>query len=197
MSELGTPTDRARVDVVAELTGYRPLADASPADRAELAGLLRPDTARAGAVLIRRGDAAGSFLLLTAGSVRVEVRNDAAGRVCVVPAGSVVGEIALLRGTAHRATVTALTDVRFLAGDRQAFGQLLRIPGVGDRLVRAARQRVAAGVRPVPLSLHDGTTVEVRPVVPDDRRPVLEDSGRSSRDDALPAVLPGRVALGT
>lgn len=47
-------------------------------------------------------------------------------------------------------------------------------------MVRQARQRLAADLPPVPVRLHDGATVRLRPVVPDDRWSVLHNPGRAS-----------------
>ena len=95
-----------------------------------------------------------------------------------------MGGVGLLLGKAHRATVTALTDVHCLIGGRPAAVRLLGIQGVRDRVIRLARHRLAADLVPVPLRLRDGASVWLRPVVPDDGRAVLGHPGRSS-DETL------------
>lgn len=45
---------------------------------------------------------------------------------------------------------------------------MVAIPGVLASLVRTARQRLAAIVRPVPIRLRDGTQLTLRPVLPGD-----------------------------
>jgi RimJ/RimL family protein N-acetyltransferase len=131
---------------------------------------------------MRRGEAADRFLLLTDGSVRVLVGEEPAAKVYVVAEGSILGEIALLRDGRHGATVIAATDVRGLAGNRQALQVLLGIAGVRERLLTRARQRLATGVRPVPVSLVDGTTVWLRPVHPDDGARLVEAAALASRE---------------
>jgi hypothetical protein len=85
-----------------------------------------------------------------------------------------VGEMALLRGARRSATVSAQTDMRGLMGGRAAFARLLAIPGVLDKVVAKARQRLAAGMVPVPVTLRDGATVGLRPVYPGDRRWLMQ-----------------------
>jgi RimJ/RimL family protein N-acetyltransferase len=51
---------------------------------------------------------------------------------------------------------------------------------VGRRLVRQARQRRAADLAPVVVHLRDGSSVRLRPVLPDDAAAVLEHPERSS-----------------
>jgi RimJ/RimL family protein N-acetyltransferase len=155
-------------EAVADLAGFDLLTDAPRADLERLAGLMTPETAPAGAVLIRRGAAADRFLLLTAGVVEVVVAVEPAPKAYRAAAGSLLGEIAFLRHGRHSATVTALTEVRALTGDADALSHLLAVPGVRDRLLTRARQRLAAGLAPVPVSLVDGTPVGLRPVHPDD-----------------------------
>jgi hypothetical protein len=69
-----------------------------------------------------------------------------------------VGELALL-GRAHRATVTAQTEVHCLMGGRPAAVRLLGIRGARERVIRLARHRLAADLVPVPLRPRDGATV--------------------------------------
>ena len=45
---------------------------------------------------------------------------------------------------------------------------MLEIPGLMDRLVRTARQRLAAFVTPIPVQVGDGTELYLRPVPPGD-----------------------------
>ena len=83
--------------------------------------------------------------------------------------GSIVGEMALLRGTWRSATVTAVTETRGLKGGRAAFMRLLAIPGVLEKVVTTARQRLAADLVPVPITLRDGTAARLRPIFPGDQ----------------------------
>jgi protein lysine acetyltransferase len=167
-------------EVVADLAASDLFADAAPADLARLAEALTPVAEAAGTVLMRRGEPAHRFLLLTAGSVEVLVGEEIPTPYRVAP-GSILGEIALLRHGRHSARVTAATDVRGLVGDAVMLERLLAVPGVRNRLVTRARQRLAAGLRPVPVMLVDGTTVRLRPVHPEDGARLVEAAAAASR----------------
>ena len=159
-------TDLARCDV---------LTAATCADLESLAKLLTPFTAPAGTVLLRRGDVAEHFLLMTSGRARVAFGEEEEGaqRVTAVAEGSILGEMALLRGTRRSATITAITETRGLKGGRAAFTRLLAIPGVLEKVVATARQRLAADMVPVPVTLRDGTAAGLRPVYPGDQRELM------------------------
>ena len=126
--------------IVADLARCDVLAAATRADLESLAKLLIPCAAPAGTVLLRRGDVARHFLLLTSGRARVAVGEEAAQKVTVVAEGSILGEMALLRGTPRSATVTAMTETRCLKGGQAAFTRLLAIPGVLDKVMATARR---------------------------------------------------------
>lgn len=136
-----------------------------------LAANLQPIAAPAGRLLMRQGDQAVSFLLISSGSARVEhVGDDGVRIVEQVPAGTIVGEIALLRKVARTATVITAEPLTGWTGDEDAFARMLRIPGITARLVRTARQRLAALITPIPVGLRDGTQLMLRPVLPGDSR---------------------------
>ena len=151
------------------------------ADLESLAGFVMPFAAPAGTVLLRRGEVAGHFLLMTSGSARVAFGEESAPKVTVVAEGSILGEMALLRGTRRSATVTAMRDTRGLKGGRAAFARLLAIPGVMAKVVATARQRLAAGMVPVPVTLSDGTTAGLRPVYPGDQQELMRGELFSAR----------------
>jgi protein lysine acetyltransferase len=117
-------------------------------------------------VLLRRGDLAEHFLLLTCGRARVAFGELGAQKVSDVAEGSILGEMALLRGTRRSATVTAVTQTRGLKGGRAAFTRLLALPGVLEKVVTTARRRLAADLVPVPVTLRDGTAAGLRPICP-------------------------------
>ncbi len=97
-----------------------------------LAADLVPVDASAGAVVIRQGDVGDRFYVLEDGEVDVGV--DGRGVRRMGP-GSHFGEIALLRDVRRTATVTAASDVRLLALEREPF--LVAITG-HPRSLRAA-----------------------------------------------------------
>ena len=159
--------------IVADLARCDVVAGARRADLESLAKFLAPFAAPAGTVLLRRGDVAGHFLLMASGRARVTSGEEAAQKVAVVAEGSILGEMALLRGTRRSATVTAMTETRGLKGGRAAFTRLLAIPGVLGKVVATARQRLAADIVPVPVTLRDGTAAGLRPVYPGDQRELM------------------------
>lgn len=141
----------------------------SAEDLAPLAASLQPLRAPADQVLMREGEPAVSFLLISSGSAQVRHHGeDGAVVVNTVSAGMVVGEIALLRNSRRTATVTTTTPLTGWVGDQHAFAQLLHIPDAMERLVRVARQRLVAYITPIPIRLRDNTELLLRPVLPGD-----------------------------
>ena len=108
--------------VAADLARCEVLSGAGQAELESLAGLLTPFAAPAGTVVLRRGEIADRFLLVTGGSARVVFGEEAAHKVAVVAEGPIVGEMALLRGTRVSATVSAQTDMRGLMGGQPSRG---------------------------------------------------------------------------
>ncbi|MCB0948381.1 MAG: GNAT family N-acetyltransferase [Mycobacterium sp.] len=134
-----------------------------------LAAQLRPLAAAAGQVLMQQGELAVSFLLIRSG--RAEVTHtgfDGQDTVVEVRPGLIIGEIALLRNTPRTATVLASEPLTGWVGGREAFATMLEVPGIIDKLVRTARQRLAAFVTPIPVRMRDGTALYLRPVLPGD-----------------------------
>lgn len=134
-----------------------------------LATLLRPLQAPTGRVLMRQGEQAVSFLLIQSGQAEVRhVGEDGVVILDQVSAGVIVGEIALLRDKPRTATVVTTEPLVGYIGDDVAFAVMAEMPGVSERLVRTARQRLAAFVTPIPVVLKDGTELVLRPVLPGD-----------------------------
>ena len=134
-----------------------------------LAARMQPLRSAPGQELMRQGEPARSFLLISAGRAEVRhVGDDGVVMVDEVAAGRIVGEMALLRDKPRTATVTTTDELTGWIGDSSAFACMLEIPGVKDRLVRTARQRLAAFITPVPVRLRDGSELLVRPVLPGD-----------------------------
>jgi protein lysine acetyltransferase len=158
-----------------ELAGLEIFAGIDPADLATLAEELKPLRAFAGEVLMRQGDRALSFLLIAEGSAKA-IHSGADGETAVahVAPGLIVGEIALLRDAPRSATVIAADDLYGFVGHARAFSTMLEIPGIADKLVRTARQRLAAYVPPVPVEARDGTALMLRPVLPGDGERVIK-----------------------
>lgn len=134
-----------------------------------LAAQLSPLTAASGQVLMQQGELALSFLLIGSGEAEVtHVGDDGHDTIAKLTSGMIVGEIALLRDTTRTATVIATEPVHGWVGGREAFATLLEIPGMLDRLLSTARQRLAAYIDPIPIRLRDQTGLWLRPVLPGD-----------------------------
>jgi CRP-like cAMP-binding protein len=164
------------------------------------AAQLEPLRAPAGQVLMRQGEPAVSFLLISAGTAQVRhVGDDGVVVIGEVSAGRIVGEIALLRDAARTATITTTEPLTGWIGDRTAFASLADIPGVKDRLLRTARQRLAAFITPVPVRLRDGTELLLRPALPGDSarsvRSQVEFSGESLYRRFMTAREPSQVLM--
>jgi CRP-like cAMP-binding protein len=161
-----TGTDAVSVDELAELAFFA----GCPTQTLEpLAARLRPLSAAPGQVLMRQGEEAVSFLLIRSGHAEVSHANvDGDSSVATVGPGLIVGEIALLRDTPRTATVTAVDGLTGWIGGREAFATMLEAPVMMDSLVRTARQRLAAYVAPIPVTMRDGTVLFLRPVLPGD-----------------------------
>lgn len=138
-------------------------------DLLPLAERLQPLRSPPGEALMRQGEPAVSFLLISSGRVEVShVGDDGMVMISEVAAGRIVGEMALLRDQPRTATVTTTDTLTGWIGDTDAFARMAGIPGVKDRLVRTARQRLASFITPVPVRLRDGTELLLRPVLPGD-----------------------------
>jgi CRP-like cAMP-binding protein len=152
-----------------ELAALEVFAGCSVDDLAPLAAQLRPLTAVGGQVLMHQGELAVAFLLI--GSGRAEVTHtglDGHDTIAESVPGMIVGEIALLRDGPRTATVIAAEPLTGWVGGRDAFATMLELPGMLDKLLRIGRQRLAAFITPIPVTMRDGTELYLRPVLPGD-----------------------------
>ena len=134
-----------------------------------LAARLRPLTAAPGQVLMQQGELAVSFLIIGSGCAEVTHTGvDGHATVVALSPGLIVGEIALLRDAPRTATVIATERLTGWVGGREAFATMLEIPGMMEKLLTTARQRLAAFITPIPVQLRDGTELHLRPVLPGD-----------------------------
>jgi protein lysine acetyltransferase len=167
---------------VAELTGARAdelatmdiFEGCTTEDLVPLAAHLQPLRAAAGQLLMRQGEQAVSFLLISSGTAEIK-HVDSEGAVVVGQAspGTIIGEIALLRDSPRIATVSTGEPLTGWIGDNDAFTRMVHLPGVMARLLRTVRQRLAAFITPIPIEVRDGTRLMLRPVLPgDDERTV-------------------------
>ena len=180
-----------RADELAALDIFKgcPAQDLMP-----LAASLEPLRAAAGQVLMRQGEQAVSFLLIASGAAEItHVGDDHGVTVEHVSAGTIVGEIALLRHLPRTATVTTTASLTGWIGDSDAFARLVHIPGIMSRLVRTARQRLAAFLAPIPVRIHDGTELLLRPVLPGDSARTLQGHVRFSAETLYRRFMSARV----
>jgi protein lysine acetyltransferase len=152
-----------------ELAGLEFFAGCSTEALGPLAAQLRPLSATPGQILMRQGEQAVTFLLI--GSGRAEVTHtgrDGVHTVVELHPGMIVGEIALMRHMTRSATVVAVDQLTGWVGGHEAFSAILDMPALTGKLVRIARQRLAAFITPIPVRLRDGTELYLRPVLPGD-----------------------------
>jgi MFS family permease len=102
------------LELVERVPMFAPL---SVAAKERVAANLRPQSAGAGEVVIRAGDAGDTFYLVAEGELDVS----AEGLHATVSEAEYFGEIALLRAVPRTATVTALVDSRLYALQRDDF----------------------------------------------------------------------------
>ena len=152
--------------VTAELQGLALLEGATREQLDALAALVDRVEYSAGEVLFAEGDTGQTFVILVDGTVAVSrATRSGSGSLGVGATGAIFGELSTITGEPRRATVTATSDVVAVSGGVDAFDALIAIPGVLDRLVDLATQRLAEIARPVHVDLPDGTTVWIRPLL--------------------------------
>ena len=96
----------------------------------------------AGSTLVREGDPGDRFLIIRDGSAVV----DQGGRtIRELGSGDFLGEISLIDGRPHSATVTATAPIDALAIDRAGFTRLMDdFPSVRHDVINVLTQRVRA-----------------------------------------------------
>jgi protein lysine acetyltransferase len=155
-------------------------ADCTDAELDRVSSLLTTVTVGLGGVLMHEGDPGDEVMIVGQGSASVSRLRDAsdasaasARQIGVVSDGSVVGELSLLHQAPRSATVTALGPLTAFVCNRSQFEELLKLPGVGDRVAAIAARRLAANrmaaALVVPVVLADGTRLVIRPICPDDK----------------------------
>jgi protein lysine acetyltransferase len=155
-----------RADELAALTVF---AGCPTESLVPLAAQLRPLTAAPGQVLMQQGELAVSFLIIGVGRAEVTHHGvDGHDTIAELTPGLIAGEIALLRNGPRTATVIAKEALTGWVGGREAFATMLELPGMLEKLLRVARQRLAAFLTPIPVTMRDGTLLHLRPVLPGD-----------------------------
>jgi MFS family permease len=137
-----SPEQRAHVQLLRQLTVFAPLS--LPAIEQLAAHVERVEVPE-GTVVVREGDPGDQFYIVEEGALAVTVGGQARTPIL---AGGFFGEIALLRETPRTATVTATTDCRLLAVEREHF--LAAVTGHADSAAAAdlVVSRRLAALRP-------------------------------------------------
>ena len=141
-------------------------------ERVALVRGLKLRTFEPGDVILTEGETAGSLFLLTAGAVKVFVRNAAGHNLLLdnLGEGDFFGEIATLTGRPRTATVTAAALCELLELDQASMVEIaVAYPHVNDRLQALSRERAgdpeaaalrgreaAAGGSSLESQFHDG-----------------------------------------
>lgn len=128
------------MDRKTEILALLPIfAKLDPRSLEAVATLARIVTAPAGTVLVREGDAAGSFYVIVTGTIHIE----RAGRlVRSMTDGGFLGEVALVEGGARTATATCATDCELVELGSFEFGRVMaRFPDVRSRVEAAVARR--------------------------------------------------------
>jgi voltage-gated potassium channel len=106
---------------------------------AQIMRLLRAQTANAGDVIVRRGDAAHSMYFIANGEVGVELE----GKRISLGVGHFFGEIAVLRRARRSATVRATARTNLLVLDASDFHLLMeQEPRIAERVHTVVRDRI-------------------------------------------------------
>ncbi|XP_061657023.1 cGMP-dependent protein kinase 1-like isoform X6 [Syngnathoides biaculeatus] len=88
---------------------------------------MRPTSLERGCCVIQEGDDGSSVYVLEEGMVEVTKEGK---KLCTIGPGKVFGELAILYNCTRTATVTALTDIKLWAIDRQGFQTIMMRTGL-------------------------------------------------------------------
>ena len=111
-----------------------------------------------GTQLARDGEHDRAVFLVVTGSLGVFVSDDNSPKrlVATIPAGETVGEMSLLTGESHSATLVALRDTELLRVGPKAFDMLLtRYPRIMLNLLKIVVRRLRETTRGAPRSSTD------------------------------------------
>lgn len=155
-------------DLVAEVPMFSDL----PAARiADLAAMLKPRSAHAGQVVVRKGEHADSMYFVVSGALEVELEPEPV----ILHSGDFFGEIALIEHGNRLANIIALEESRLLILDAQDLGRFLNSnPELREILLKVSKERQAG---------HGG-----QPIWP--AKPRTGDAARADGDSLLREVDP-------
>ena len=117
-----------------------------------LQGGLRPQHFSGGDSIIRQGDVAEHFYIITSGRVRVLIDDEYGSRteVAELVAGQFFGEVGLIEDSVRTATVEAVEELDVLVMDKSSFADLMTHSGVASEHIRSVadqRKRGSDGTR--------------------------------------------------
>ena len=143
-----------------------------PAARiADLAAMLKPRSAHAGQVVVRKGEHADSMYFVVSGALEVELEPEPV----ILHSGDFFGEIALIEHGNRLAKLIALEESRLLILDAQDLGRFLNSnPKLREILLKVSKERQAG---------HGG-----QPIWP--AKPRTGDAARADGDSLLREVDP-------
>lgn len=125
----------------------------SEAEALTVVGFMRPRRYKAGATVIRQGEAddTGFMVLVLGGEITVEklqASRNAPVTLSVLGPGSLIGEMSLVDGEARSASCTASTDVACAVLTREALEALIaEQPATAAKLMTAIASRLAERLR--------------------------------------------------
>jgi CRP-like cAMP-binding protein len=164
------------------------------AQLAELAGLISPWQAAAGATVFRQGDPGDRLLVLTAGRLEVTARVGSAPEELLgeIEPGQIVGEMSLLVGGPRTASVRALERSAGVSITREAF-ELLRaqLRPVALELVRRVGETALRRLhdRYVSLAAEQGAGPSEPPADASGNRALTAYTGDAVHDDYVAQIL--------
>lgn len=142
-----TADHRRLVAQVASLAGYPVFQGVPGPGMVRFIRLALRESFPAGTVILRQGEAARRFYLVSQGEVAI-VQADADGRerhIATMSRGNHFGESGLLAGGTRNATVRAIADVELFSLDEAGFRQVLEeLPELARNLEAEARRRAGA-----------------------------------------------------
>lgn len=111
----------------------------SPADIADIAKLLHSQSAARGEIITRAGEPADCMYFIVSGTVEIALANE----TLEMRDGNFFGEMAVLKHAERSATVTAVTDCRFLVLDAEGLHRMMRRrPEVAARILDVVYERL-------------------------------------------------------
>lgn len=160
--------------LVARLHSFPLFADADPADLACFADTLTIRRFHPGEVMMSQGAVDPWYMVIIDGDVAItrqgRINRHDLGRCAP---GSVLGELSMLTGNVHAATVTAVDECEVAVGDAASFDLLLQLAGVEAGLSEVTSKRLAEIARPVEVTTRDGLKLHFRPLLRSDRTTYL------------------------